>query len=287
MADPVAAEGSATPPPTANPPTANEPLTAAGRALLDLIYNPESSYTERMVNRAILAIEAEVREQIFRHNGLIADPLAEAAERGTPRSLSDAQQPPAANSETGVATPVEPPPLDYDRLVEAGFLDAYLNINGVEDEAEAERLLREDMAAYSGQPQPALPSYQLEDAVLTALREHDREWGGELHKCRHAKDIASRIADAAAALSPVAQLPSEPPDLPWKSAAMAPSGGSVRLQGSKEDVIWASTRLLDAAELERAGSATQPPESRFRNKWDRLFAADADATALTGDGPPE
>lgn len=40
-----------------------QPRTAAGRKMLDLIYNPDSSYSERMVNRAILAIEAEAIEE--------------------------------------------------------------------------------------------------------------------------------------------------------------------------------------------------------------------------------
>ena len=42
--------------------------------------------------------------------------------------------------------------LDYDRMVQAGFLDAYLNIRGVEDEAEAVQMLRADMARYSEEP---------------------------------------------------------------------------------------------------------------------------------------
>lgn len=54
--------------------------------------------------------------------------------------------------------------LDWDRLVEAGFLDAYLNISGVRDEAEAERLLREDMATYARlTPQPGEPTDDRDD----------------------------------------------------------------------------------------------------------------------------
>ncbi len=42
----------------------------------------------------------------------------------------------------------EGPGLDVELLVEAGFLDAYLNINGVKDEAEAMKLLRSDVRRY-------------------------------------------------------------------------------------------------------------------------------------------
>lgn len=51
--------------------------------------------------------------------------------------------------EAAAGTPVPSVELDYARMVEAGFLDAYLNIDGVKDEAEAERLLREDIASYA------------------------------------------------------------------------------------------------------------------------------------------
>jgi len=42
-----------------------------------------------------------------------------------------------------------PPVLDVERLIKAGFLDAYLNIDGVKDEAEARAMLEEDAAEYA------------------------------------------------------------------------------------------------------------------------------------------
>ena len=90
-------------------PTEREPRTPTGRMMV------AADWTARPVNaeelrRAILAIESEAA---------------------------------GAATETGWLT------LDYDRMVEAGFLDAYLNIDGVKDQTEAERMLRNDMAEYN------------------------------------------------------------------------------------------------------------------------------------------
>ena len=47
--------------------------------------------------------------------------------------------------------------LDYDRMVEAGLLDAYLNIRGVRDEAQADQMLRADITRYEeDRPAPAV-----------------------------------------------------------------------------------------------------------------------------------
>lgn len=92
---------------------------------------------------------------------------------------------------------------DWDAWVEVGFLDAYLNIRGVKDEAEAAQMLRaaiDELAALSGVPVERPADAQTED-LLAALAERNIHCRGDLELALDPRVVLDPVLSTAKALA--------------------------------------------------------------------------------------
>lgn len=256
MADPVAADASR--PPAVNPqrPQVNEPRTQTyGDApifkLLDELEQAcvRFGYARRDAPEAAPRYaqqSANLRVQVV---ALIREIEAEAAKRGTPRSLSDSEPPPG--DDNGV--PVTYPDLDEAAADEAERLEQYhfLRGRGLSDAEARGTVWPEPQPALSPEAVPEVPSEPPLDVGLPPLTpEQAAEGERRLHE--------------AGPFAALGTEPSEPPDL-LRSALIRVYQTAADVRATVEHVHQGEDCPVIALDLALAGVLRLDPDDRLRN----------------------